>query len=108
MGGLTFSLFAQCAADDAGCKIGIFAISNVPAGSFYSFNFEINACGKIKHWGSSPMIVGSTGRGFGDFFCLGAMAGGWDPAAWAAKGLPASGELPITLTVTQVAHSGIS
>jgi hypothetical protein len=40
----------------------------------------------------------------GDFFNLGVMAGGWDAVAAAAKGLPASGNLPITLTVSQVSH----
>lgn len=49
---------------------------------------------------------GAKGYGFHDFFELGAMAGGWDEAAVAAKGLPTSGDLPITMTVSEVAHMG--
>jgi hypothetical protein len=42
--------------------------------------------------------------GFVDFFKLGIMSagGGWDEAAWAAKGLPTSGELEITLHMLSV------
>ena len=43
-----------------------------------------------------------------DFFSLGAMSGGWDDAAWAAKGLPASGELVFTLTITSVNDQSVS
>jgi hypothetical protein len=35
---------------------------------------------------------------------LPAMVGVWDEMAWATAGLPASGELAITLTVSQVSH----
>lgn len=38
--------------------------------------------------------------GIRDFFELGPMAGGWDEAAWLAKGLPASGDVTFTLHVT--------
>jgi hypothetical protein len=64
---------------------------------------QIAAAG-VVNVATSP--VGQFGGGYGwpDFFQLGAMAGGWDAAAVAAKGLPASGELPITLT--HHAHCG--
>jgi hypothetical protein len=35
-----------------------------------------------------------------DLFDLGAMAGGWDEAAWAARGLPVEGDLKLTLKVS--------
>jgi hypothetical protein len=36
----------------------------------------------------------------------GSMSGGWDEAAWAATGLPAEGELRVTLTVTAFNNTG--
>jgi hypothetical protein len=49
LGGLTFLLLAQCAADDAGCKIGMFAFSkDMPADGYYSSILEIKACGMIE------------------------------------------------------------
>jgi hypothetical protein len=44
------------------------------------------------------------GRGYPDFFRLGAMSagGGWDEAALAAKGLPTSGEIELTLHMHSV------
>jgi hypothetical protein len=46
----------------------------------------------------------SHGQGRQDFFVIGPMAagGGWDEAAWAAKGLPVSGELQLSLTMHSV------
>lgn len=41
---------------------------------------------------------------FPNFFKVGPMAGGWDEAKWAAKGLPASGTLAVKLTVSKVGH----
>jgi len=40
-----------------------------------------------------------------DVFSLGPLSSGWDEAAWASKGLPATGQLDLTLTVTSVGHS---
>jgi hypothetical protein len=45
--------------------------------------------------------------GNGDFFGIGVMSGGgavggWDEAAWAAKGLPTEGELEVQLTIKEV------
>lgn len=39
-----------------------------------------------------------------DVFGTGPMVGGWDEVNWAAKGWPASGETPITLTVSRLSH----
>jgi hypothetical protein len=81
---------------------------DVPVGSYYSFSFEFTA-GGVHYPGTSRTIAGIQSWGYPDVFGLGVTAGGhtkdWDfDAAWAAKGLPASGQLPITLTVTRVAH----
>jgi hypothetical protein len=43
------------------------------------------------------------GYGYNDFFVFAMSAGGgWDEAAWAAKGLPPSGALEITLHMHSV------
>jgi hypothetical protein len=48
-----------------------------------------------------------SGWGYDDFFGIGVMSGGgavggWDEAAWAAKGLPTEGELEVQLTMQEV------
>jgi hypothetical protein len=43
-----------------------------------------------------------------DFFGVGWMPGGWDEEAWVAAGLPAEGELRVTLTVTAVNFVGFN
>eukprot|EP00775_Hariotina_reticulata_P003999 gene3999-4249_t len=47
--------------------------------------------------GYLDVTAGVGGKGYNDFWGLGAMAGGWDAAAWAAKGLPSSGDLLLEL-----------
>ena len=52
--------------------------------------------------GSSSVLSRDVGLGQPDFFGAGAMPGGWDEAAWTAQGLPTSGQLTLTLTITSV------
>lgn len=54
---------------------------------------------------STGMIADGSGKGWPDFLKVGPMAGGWDDAAWAAKGLPTDGDLVITASITGVSHS---
>jgi hypothetical protein len=44
-------------------------------------------------------------RGWSDFFGLGVMSAGFDEDAWAAKGLPTSGNIMLKLTVKDVIAS---
>lgn len=49
--------------------------------------------------------AGRCTQGKDDFFGVGVISGGWDEAAWAAKGLPTHGYILLTATVSEVAHS---
>jgi len=109
LGGVAFQakLEVNWDADERGSRVGLFAVpQNVPQDTFFSYSFLLTVpsgypepAGFTSSATSSVEQGGLEGYGFCDFFGLGAMAGGWDEAAWAAKGLPTSGQLPITLTV---------
>ena len=47
-------------------------------------------------------LFSESGWGFVDLFGLGHMSGGFDEAAWGAKGLPASGSIKLRLTLEDV------
>jgi hypothetical protein len=103
LGGIAFRGLLICLAEDGGCKVGVYVeAANIPSGGFYSFSFVMAAAGVCKA-ARTPATTDS-GQGFPDFFDIGVMAGGWDEVAWSGKGLPASGDLPITITVTKLAH----
>lgn len=90
--------------------------ANLPADTLCqcSFSREWVATDSLKwggwdEWGGSESEVsrkaihcfkaGGVGRGWRDFFDVGPMPGGFDEAAWAAKGLPTSGQIVLKLTV---------
>jgi hypothetical protein len=103
LGGMTFALTVQCTPHDAGCKVGIFArCANLHAYPMKpSFRFQLVSGGQSRY---ALCPAGQGGLGWPDFFKLGTMAGGWDEAALATAGLPSSGHLPISLTVSEVGH----
>jgi hypothetical protein len=105
MGGLTFKAQLKATWDSTkqGAAIGLYVMpQKVPKGAFYSCSFKVDVHGGPQRSTTTPMLAGNTGFGWSDFFEVGTMAGGWDEAAWAAEGLPTSGELVITATITGV------
>jgi hypothetical protein len=82
----------------------------VPDEAYYKFSFQVDVAGSPRHSGTSvtPVKNNDTLYGWQDFFFAGPMAGGWDAAAWASTGLPAEGELVLTLKVTGLAHTASS
>lgn len=113
LGGVAFRpvLDVEWDAAKGGSTVDLSAVpQNVPQDAFYTYSFSLSVPkGSPKHAcfitesGTSPVQKGG-GRGYGieDFFDLRVMVGGSDEAAWAAQGLPTSGQLPITLTVHRV------
>ena len=104
LGGLSFQVVSSCrpGADGIGCTVSIGTqCSNVNNTVCPTFRFKLVSTG---HRVTGSNKVGEFAAFAHDFFMLGEMAGGWDAVAVAAKGLPASGELPITLTVSEVSH----
>jgi hypothetical protein len=107
LGGLTFSLSLsfEFTGAETGCKVGVYVACNNPPADILRppFKMQVVSAGLTRAT-TTPVEKPVPGFGWPDFFALGAMAGGWDAVAAAAKGLPASGDLAITLTVSELAH----
>jgi len=89
-----------------GTRIGFFtAPRNLPAGMCIHFAFNLQATGLSKFTKSPPFGPDCPDWGWLDVFGLGSLPSGWDEAAWASKGLPATGQLDLTLTITSVSNS---
>lgn len=109
LGGMTWSLLAEADwdADRQAVQLGLFCIPlNAPLNSWYTFRAQLDVEGapELSHKVSCLRSV-SAPTGLGSDL-VGSMSGGWDEAAWAATGLPAEGELRVTLTVTAFNNTG--
>jgi hypothetical protein len=104
LGGFSYKVGAVCRPVEAGAEVELFAsCNNLAAGCLCpAFKCQLVSAGGRQAGGTSP--VGTPAAKFGRFLKLGVMAGGWDAAVWAANGLPADGVLPVTLTVSEMAH----
>ena len=106
LGGVAFSICMRAAWDAAanGSRLDILAVpKNVPSGTFYRASYEL-WCGASNGPVSTYhcLLNGNSTGGGEDCFNVGTMSGGWDGAAWAAEGLPTSGELVLNLRITLV------
>jgi hypothetical protein len=105
LGGMTWTMLveAEWGADQQATRLGLFCIpGNAPMNSWCRFKarFEVQGVPELSYSIScSHAVSGPAGFGWHDYF-VGYVSGGWDEAAWAAAGLPAEGELRVTLTVT--------
>ena len=112
LGGMTWSMVVQANwdADKKATLVGLYCVPrNAPNNLFYRCLFNIDVEGAPELSGSidcSRILPGRQGCGRPDMFELGHMSGGWDDAAWAATGLPAEGELLLSLTVTALNYTG--
>jgi hypothetical protein len=74
--------------------VGVYAkADNLPAHTAVRVRFTLE-CGFIRpHPATARFTTGiQSSWGYRDFFGVGAMSGGFDAAAWAAKGLPTEGQ----------------
>jgi hypothetical protein len=111
MRGFTWRFWIVCSynAAPAGVQLGIF-LHPINSGlvaysqSVYKCSWLITAsAGPVRVWESAinaPVLSAPNGYGRANAFRVGTMAGGWDAAAWAAAGLPASGALSFNLILT--------
>jgi hypothetical protein len=108
MGGRPWRMLLQCSATPGGIELTLYVgPSNLPECVFVkSYSYTITCCGEAY-----PRTVACAGgqrgsyNGYtGDSICFPEepMAGGWDDAAWAAAGLPASGDLLLQLHMRSV------
>jgi hypothetical protein len=105
LGGLLWSLLLSCRqATTGGGTVGLFtAVLNAPKGTFWGARVTIAVAG-CPAFSQEMILQAPTCIGTSDFFKTGPMAGSWDEAAWAAKGLPTLGKVKITGTVSKAAH----
>jgi len=107
LGGVEWGLtvVASWDAGKKGSEINIYADpQSLPAGMCLQYAYDIKATG-LSVSGYAPVADAQhAGWGRRDAFSLGPLPSGWDEAGWASKGLPAAGQLDLTLTVTSVGH----
>lgn len=106
-----FQITVMCAPRAAGTSsavsIGMYArAADAPPDASYTLTFEMSAAPQEARPATSGPLKGTGIWGFETFFKVGPMAGGWDEAAWVAKGLPANGPLVLKLSVSKVGHMG--
>jgi hypothetical protein len=112
MAGMAWRVFAKCkwVSVSSGVEVGLFAQpTGYPSSDddvWYIQKLTLTCQGICITGESSPIDLRS-GWGDVDFFGIGVMSGGgavggWDEAAWAAKGLPTEGELEVQLTMQEV------
>jgi hypothetical protein len=86
---------------------------NLPAGAICRCTFSLECIGvqdairtitstQLFKTGCTSSTTCASSWSTPDFFKLGCMSGGFNEAAWAAKGLPASGSIKLRLTVKDV------
>lgn len=107
--GLTWQLVISIdGTNSTGTQIGVFAGPAADAAGFcndtqpaYSFSWRVTADVGVKRVLDKAVgaqsLTWSIHWGYSDAFRLGYMSGGWNEAAWAAAGLPASGSLSFNL-----------
>jgi hypothetical protein len=101
------SLDYEWDASKQGSTLGLYThAKNLPAGTFCRCTNKLE-CIEVANSRSGQTTdlfsaLQSSRWGYDDFFKLGAMSGGFDEAAWAVKGLPASGNITLRLTVSNV------
>jgi hypothetical protein len=107
LGGISWGLELYCHHSREGTKIGLYARArSLPSGSLCRCTYHIECVGVDGVYVKGTKLFHNerdrSAWGRPDFFKLGPMAGAFDEAAWAAKGLPASGNIVLQLTVADV------
>jgi hypothetical protein len=112
MAGMAWRVIAECKwnVEGSGVKVCLYSepigCPSSDADVLYIQRFTLTCQGICRTNKSTPIYLR---RNWGnvDFFDIGVMSGGgagggWDEAAWAAKGLPTEGELEVQLTMQEV------
>jgi hypothetical protein len=103
--GVRWALKVWClpAADSSGVTVGLFTSPvNIPEGVYCQYKYSRSvAAHPAEHIQKCVPITSRECEGRKSCV-VGAMAGGWDAAVWADKGLPIDGDLLLKLTVFDV------
>jgi hypothetical protein len=88
-----------------GSRVGMFVhVGTLPTGTVCCCTYSLECVGvdAVDSFTDTHIFDWTQSWGPDDFFKLASMSGGFDEAAWAAKGLPASGNILLRLTVKDV------
>lgn len=103
--GVRWAMKVFCApeADSSGVTVGLYTSPvNIPKGVYCQYRYSSNiAAHPAVHNPKCVPITSTESEGKPDNV-VGAMAGGWDAAAWADQGLPTDGDLLLKLKVYDV------
>ena len=109
LGGINWGIELYAYPKAEGTMIGVYArAKSLPAGALCECSYSIECVGVALGVNSAKAsklfhnLERKTAWGWRDYFSLGPMSGGFDEAAWAAKGLPTSGSIVLKLTVADV------
>jgi hypothetical protein len=98
---LAWQLRVKCSQVECGTVVGIYVLPHFRTYDvFYKCKCTLCWCGVKCRTRGTPT---ASYWGYPNYFSLQPMAaGGWDDAAWAAKGLPTSGEMLLQLHMHSV------
>jgi hypothetical protein len=111
LGGLMWDMSLSCIWDSSiqGSRVGLAACTKkIPYGTLCRCTYSlecvgVDAVGSITETRMFTTLDWKVEKwAVRDFFKIGSMHGGFDAASWAAKGLPASGNITLRLTVKDV------
>ena len=102
LGGVLLGINLSCKWDASkqGSTINVYTHGkSLPAGSCFRCTCSVGCAAVAAGRASTGYLGHAQVWGWRDYFRLGPMSGGFDEAAWAAKGLPKSGSITLQLTV---------
>lgn len=83
-------------------KLSLYAAcKNAPPGVFFNCEFSVSVGDAVLCELPDSLRPCSQRHSWSDAFGVGFMPGGWDDSMWAAKGMPSSGSLVLSLTVSR-------
>ena len=97
--GCAYSINLVAQFERGGVKVGVSALLHNSGKLLAKCSATFMGGAVIKSF-KNQLIAGNNSLGFGDFFEIGPMAGGWDEAAWSAKGLPTQGNILFQVSVS--------
>lgn len=106
MGALPWQMTVHCTVKETGVQVGFFVGPGrryaAGKGVFLKFTASVNCSFLGERTLDTGFVDASSAWGWPDYFGAGPMQGGWDEVAWAAKGLPTSGDLVFNLKMLEV------
>ena len=107
LGGISWGIELHAYPSEQGTMLGLYTrAKSLPSASICHCTYSMECVGVAMAVTKGSQLFQKKGEksawGWHNFFRVGVMSGGFDEAAWAAKGLPTSGNIVLKLTVADV------